>query len=287
MSTQRQVALGLGVVATVMLLWLVNPWVAVPEGLNQYVTIAFWIASIALLIALYLEARQDPESGAVEIDGPALRPIPVQQPRAGLFWLPIRLFVGFAWLDAGWHKFTDPEWTQGGAALRAYWERAAAIPERVARRSRTSVPRLHQHPARRRPRRLVRVGDHIRRTRHRDRSDLRDPHRHRSLLRGIDEHVLPVGRIRVDESRSVHPRSRAHARRKVADITASTGIFCRGSARHGDPERVLTTPIRSGFNLIAVFLVRTLPAARWQRAWAGSCAAASRCLATETHRCAS
>jgi thiosulfate dehydrogenase (quinone) large subunit len=129
MSTQRQVALGLGVVATVMLLWLVNPWVAVPEGLNQYVTIAFWIASIALLIVLYLEARQDPESGAVEIEGPRFARFLFSNSRAGLFWLPIRLFVGFAWLDAGWHKFTDPEWTQGGAALRAYWERAAAIPE--------------------------------------------------------------------------------------------------------------------------------------------------------------
>src|SRR4029078_7482134 len=49
--------------------------------------------------------------------------------RSGLFCVPIRLFVGCAGLDAGWHKFTDPAWTQGGSALRAYWERAAAIPE--------------------------------------------------------------------------------------------------------------------------------------------------------------
>ncbi|HYH93139.1 MAG TPA: DoxX family membrane protein, partial [Candidatus Saccharimonadales bacterium] len=51
--------------------------------------------------------------------------------RAGLFWLPIRLFLGFAWLDAGWHKFTDPDnaWLGGGSALRTYWERAVAIPE--------------------------------------------------------------------------------------------------------------------------------------------------------------
>ena len=46
-----------------------------------------------------------------------------------LFWLPVRFFVGRDWLSAGWHKVTDPEWTQGGAALQAYWERAVAIPE--------------------------------------------------------------------------------------------------------------------------------------------------------------
>jgi thiosulfate dehydrogenase [quinone] large subunit len=46
-----------------------------------------------------------------------------------LFWLPVRFFVGRDWLSAGWHKVTDPEWTQNGAALQAYWQRAAAIPE--------------------------------------------------------------------------------------------------------------------------------------------------------------
>jgi thiosulfate dehydrogenase [quinone] large subunit len=46
-----------------------------------------------------------------------------------LFWLPVRFFVGRDWLSAGWHKVTDPEWTQSGAALQSYWERAAAIPE--------------------------------------------------------------------------------------------------------------------------------------------------------------
>jgi thiosulfate dehydrogenase (quinone) large subunit len=46
-----------------------------------------------------------------------------------LFWLPLRFFIGRDWLSAGWHKVTDPEWTQSGAALQTYWQRAAAIPE--------------------------------------------------------------------------------------------------------------------------------------------------------------
>jgi thiosulfate dehydrogenase [quinone] large subunit len=125
----RSLALGLGVLATILLLWLVNPWIAVPENLNALVTFAFWGAAIALAIVLYLDARRVPKADEVEVEGPAIARFFFNNSRAGLFWLPIRLFVGFAWLDAGWHKITDPEWTQGGAALRSYWERAASIPE--------------------------------------------------------------------------------------------------------------------------------------------------------------
>ncbi len=41
--------------------------------------------------------------------------------------------VGVAWLEGGLHKLTDPTWTQGGTALRTYWERAVAIPDAPGR----------------------------------------------------------------------------------------------------------------------------------------------------------
>jgi thiosulfate dehydrogenase (quinone) large subunit len=47
---------------------------------------------------------------------------------AAPLYLGLRLFLASEWLEAGYHKVTDPQWVQGGAALRAYWERAAAIP---------------------------------------------------------------------------------------------------------------------------------------------------------------
>jgi thiosulfate dehydrogenase [quinone] large subunit len=125
----RSLGVVIGVVVGVLLFWLVNPWIAVPDSLNAVVTLSFWVAAIALVIVLYLDARRDPDSDRVEVEGPAFARFLFGNSRAGLFWLPIRLFVGLAWLDAGWHKITDPEWTQGGAALRAYWERAASIPE--------------------------------------------------------------------------------------------------------------------------------------------------------------
>ncbi|HTE67027.1 MAG TPA: DoxX family membrane protein [Candidatus Binatia bacterium] len=122
-------AVPIGVIATILILVLVNPWFVVEEGTLRWVlTVSFWISFIVLLLALF-DDRKSPDSQEVEIEGPAFARFLFNNSRAGLFWLPIRLFVGFAWVEAGWHKFTDPEWTQGGAALRSYWERAASIPE--------------------------------------------------------------------------------------------------------------------------------------------------------------
>jgi thiosulfate dehydrogenase (quinone) large subunit len=128
MSALRRLALPLGIAAAILLFLLVNPWLAIDGTVRQIVTIAFWLTFIVLLIALF-EDRNEPEGDEIEVEGPRFVRFLFNNTRAGLFWLPIRLFVGFSWLDAGWHKFTDPEWTQGGTALRAYWERAASIPE--------------------------------------------------------------------------------------------------------------------------------------------------------------
>jgi thiosulfate dehydrogenase [quinone] large subunit len=128
MSALRRLAVPLGIAAAVLLFLLVNPWLVIDGTVRQIVTIAFWLTFIVLLIALF-EDRNGPEGAEVEVEGPRFVRFLFNNTRAGLFWLPIRLFVGFSWLEAGWHKFTDPEWTQGGAALRAYWERAASIPE--------------------------------------------------------------------------------------------------------------------------------------------------------------
>jgi len=128
MAILRRWAIPLGVVAAVLLFYLVNPWVKAEGDVRGIVTVAFWIVSIVLVVALF-EDRKAAASSEVEIEGPAFTRFLFNNSRAGLLWLPIRLFVGFSWLDAGLHKFSDPEWTQGGAALRGYWERAVAIPE--------------------------------------------------------------------------------------------------------------------------------------------------------------
>jgi thiosulfate dehydrogenase [quinone] large subunit len=119
----------IGVVAALFLLYLVNPWVEPPDGpVRQVVTVAFWVLAIALIVVLFRD-RKSPESSTVEIEGPAFTRYLLSNSRAGILWLPIRLFVGFAWLEAGLGKLGEAGWTGGGAALRAYWERAVTIPE--------------------------------------------------------------------------------------------------------------------------------------------------------------
>jgi thiosulfate dehydrogenase [quinone] large subunit len=130
MDTKRNLAAGLGGVAAVSLFLIVNPWFAVdPKStLDQVVTVIFWVSFVALLVVLF-QMRKDPGGETIEIEGPAFTRFLFSNSRAGLFWLPIRLFVGFTWLEAGYHKFTGKGWMDGGAALKAYWERAVVVPD--------------------------------------------------------------------------------------------------------------------------------------------------------------
>lgn len=47
-------------------------------------------------------------------------------------WFLVRLYVGFSWLDAGWHKIIDTgaqtNYIINGNGIYAFWQRIAAIP---------------------------------------------------------------------------------------------------------------------------------------------------------------
>ena len=118
MSALRRLAVPIGIVAAVLLALLFNPWLVIEEGstARTVLTVAFWVAFLVLLVALF-EDRRDPDAGEVEIEGPRFARFLFNNSRAGLFWLPIRLFLGFAWLEAGWHKATGGGWLDGGSAL--------------------------------------------------------------------------------------------------------------------------------------------------------------------------
>lgn len=133
MSSLRTVIYVLGAVAAVSLALLVIPAVGLTGDFRTYVTWIFWASFIALMVALYLRHRNSPGSEDVETSGPGFARFLFNNRAAGLVWLPIRIFLGVSWLDAGLHKFNDPGWMQGGSSLLAYWTRAAAIPEAPAR----------------------------------------------------------------------------------------------------------------------------------------------------------
>jgi thiosulfate dehydrogenase [quinone] large subunit len=128
MSALRRLAVPIGAIAALLLFYLVNPWVQ-PEGtVKQVVTVAFWVLFIVLIAALF-ELRKDPTAAEVEVTGPAFARFLFNNSRAGLLWLPIRLFVGFEWLEAGVHKATGGGWLDGGASLLGFWTSAVKVPE--------------------------------------------------------------------------------------------------------------------------------------------------------------
>jgi hypothetical protein len=46
----------------------------------------------------------------VVIEEPRLARLIFADTRFGWLWLPLRLYLGWAWWEAGWHKFVDPKW---------------------------------------------------------------------------------------------------------------------------------------------------------------------------------
>ncbi|MBA3533356.1 MAG: DoxX family membrane protein [Ardenticatenales bacterium] len=65
-----------------------------------------------------------------EIQDPPIAKLLFSDTRAAWLWLIVRLYLGYQWVEAGWHKVTDAAWGYGaGEALKGYWTRAIAIPE--------------------------------------------------------------------------------------------------------------------------------------------------------------
>jgi thiosulfate dehydrogenase (quinone) large subunit len=59
----------------------------------------------------------------VSIEEPRLARLVFGDPRFGWLWLPLRLYLGWSWWEAGWHKFVDPKWIGTGEALLEFWTR--------------------------------------------------------------------------------------------------------------------------------------------------------------------
>ena len=68
------------------------------------------------------------EKGGVLIQDPPIARFLFQSTIAAWLWLAVRLYVGYEFLEAGWHKFTDPAWMNGsGQGILGFWQRALAV----------------------------------------------------------------------------------------------------------------------------------------------------------------
>jgi len=130
MSTDRKYVTGLGILAAVLLFWMENPWFnpeAISTDLRSVVTIGFWVLFITVVVLMFQD-RKNPQATEVQIEGPAFTRYLFSNRAAGLFWLPFRLFLGFSWIEASWHKLTGGGWiTDGGSALAGYWTNAIKV----------------------------------------------------------------------------------------------------------------------------------------------------------------
>ena len=127
MAVLRKYVTPLAIVAAAVLFYLENPWVEVPSSLSPALTVLFWALAI-IVVVLMFEDRKSPESQVVEVEGPSFARYLFSNTRAGLFWLPIRIFLGFEWAVAGWHKLSGAGWIDGGGAVLGYWQKAVAVP---------------------------------------------------------------------------------------------------------------------------------------------------------------
>jgi thiosulfate dehydrogenase [quinone] large subunit len=65
------------------------------------------------------------ERGRVWIQDPPIARFFFQSTTAAWLWLVVRLYVGYEFIIAGWHKFSTPAWVDGsGAGILGFWKGA-------------------------------------------------------------------------------------------------------------------------------------------------------------------
>jgi thiosulfate dehydrogenase [quinone] large subunit len=74
------------------------------------------------------------DRGQLLIQDPPVARFLFQSTLASWFWLIVRVYVGYSFLDGGLHKVTDAKWMNGsGEGILGFWQRAVAIPAAPAK----------------------------------------------------------------------------------------------------------------------------------------------------------
>ena len=64
-----------------------------------------------------------------KLQDPPLAQLLFSDKRAAWFWLVLRVWLGWQWIQAAQHKISNPAWVDTGQALRGFWTGAIQIPE--------------------------------------------------------------------------------------------------------------------------------------------------------------
>ena len=71
------------------------------------------------------EAETDPKT----IKDPPFARYLFASTQSAVIWMLLRIYLGYQWFEAGWHKVQDPKWMQTGEAIKGFWVRAVTIPD--------------------------------------------------------------------------------------------------------------------------------------------------------------
>jgi thiosulfate dehydrogenase [quinone] large subunit len=117
-------------------LYLIADEQASGAGLVALVLVSLLVWLTAAALALFTRPRAETEHDRVLRD-PAPVQFLLQDAAAGILWLPIRLYVGWEWLHAGWEKWSGDSaigWTKDGIingrtvhagdSILGFWQRA-------------------------------------------------------------------------------------------------------------------------------------------------------------------
>ncbi len=63
-----------------------------------------------------------------EVTNPPIARFLFDDTRFSIFWVVIRVLLGYSWIDASSHKLSNPAWMQTGEALKGFWTNAVAAP---------------------------------------------------------------------------------------------------------------------------------------------------------------
>src|SRR4051794_23936704 len=83
------------------------------------------LSAAGAFYAVMRSAPAGPGAGTdVNIPDPPLARFLFQDARSAALWLPVRFYIGWDFLQAGWHKFTGTGWMDSSAAIRGFWQGA-------------------------------------------------------------------------------------------------------------------------------------------------------------------
>jgi thiosulfate dehydrogenase [quinone] large subunit len=114
-ATVLGLILGLGISTTGTPNWLAGIIVAVISAVGA------WFATSGY------ERLGLGKAGPIGVQDPPFARFLFADTRASAIWLPVRIFFGWAFLDASLHKLQDPKWMDTGVALQGYWQNAVAV----------------------------------------------------------------------------------------------------------------------------------------------------------------